>query len=109
MKMKSKMLSWNGMETSPEVETRVSQWDRLGEKEAQMKRESHFPPGWDEERVRSVLEYYESQTEDEAVAEHEAAYEDPAHAMMAIPKELVPAVNALLAKHDSPQSTPTVS
>ena len=33
-----------------------------------MKRESHFPPGWDEERVRSVLEYYESQTEDEAVA-----------------------------------------
>ena len=29
--------------------------------------------------------------------------------MMAIPKELVPAVNALLAKHDSPQSTPTVS
>ena len=42
-----------------------------------MKRESQFPPGWDEERVRSVLEYYESQTEDEAVAEHEAAYEDP--------------------------------
>ena len=74
-----------------------------------MKRESHFPPGWDEERVRSVLEYYESQTEDEAVAEHEAAYEDPTHAMMAIPKDLVPAVNALLAKHDSPQSTPTVS
>ena len=59
-----------------------------------MKRESHFPPGWDEERVRSVLEYYESQTEDEAVAEDEAAYEDPTHAMMAIPKELVPTVNA---------------
>ncbi len=76
------------------------------EKEAQMNR---FPPGWDEERVRSVLEYYESQTEDEAVAEDEAAYEDQTHAMMAIPKELVPAVRELLAKHGSPQSTPTVS
>ena len=57
-----------------------------------MKRESHFPPGWDAERVRRVLEHYESQTEDEAVAEHEAAYEDPTHTMMAIPKELVPTV-----------------
>ena len=50
-----------------------------------MTRESHFPPGWDAERVRRVLEYYESQTEDEAVAEHEAAYENPAYTMMAIP------------------------
>ena len=71
-----------------------------------MKRESH-PPGWDAERVRRVLEHYESQTEDEAVAEDEAAYEDPKYTMMAIPKDLVPAVRALLAKHASPQSTPT--
>ena len=74
-----------------------------------MKRESHFLPGWDAERVRRVLEYYESQTEDEAVAEHEAAYEDPKYTMMAIPKELVPAVRALLAKHDSQKPTPTAS
>ena len=78
-------------------------------RERQMKRESHFPPGWDAERVRRVLEYYESQTEDEAVEEHKAAYEDPTHTMMAIPKELVPAVRALLAKHASPQSTPTAT
>ena len=59
-----------------------------------------FPPGWDEERVRSVLEYYESQTEDEAVAEHEAAYEDnPHYTMMDIPHELVPAVRELISKH----------
>jgi hypothetical protein len=37
-----------------------------------MKR-NKFPPGWDEERVRRVLEHYEKQTEDEAVAEDEAA------------------------------------
>jgi hypothetical protein len=61
-----------------------------------------FPPGWDEERVRSVLEYYESQTEDEAVAEDEAAYKDNQHyTMMDIPHELVPAVRELISKHDA--------
>jgi quinol monooxygenase YgiN len=37
-----------------------------------------FPPGWDEQRVRRVLEHYESQTEEEAVAEDEAGVaQDP--------------------------------
>jgi predicted HicB family RNase H-like nuclease len=42
---------------------------------AKARKKSEFPPGWDDERVRRVLEHYESQTEDEAVAEHEAALE----------------------------------
>ena len=74
-----------------------------------MKRESHLTPGWDAERVRRVLEYYESQTEDEAVAEDEAAYENPKYTIMAIPKALVPAVSEILSKHDSPQSVPTAT
>ena len=41
-----------------------------------MMKANKFPPGWDEERVRRVLEHYEAQTEEEAVAEDEAAYED---------------------------------
>lgn len=36
-------------------------------------RQNRFPPGWDEERVQKVLTHYEEQTEDEAVAEDEAA------------------------------------
>jgi len=32
-------------------------------------RQTEFPPGWDENRVREVLEHYETQTEEEAVAE----------------------------------------
>ena len=64
-----------------------------------MKTTSEFPPGWDEERVRRVINYYESQTEDEAVAEDEAAFEDPGQTVMLIPNELVPAVRELLAKH----------
>lgn len=59
---------------------------------------SRFPPGWDEARVQKVLEHYERQTEEEAVAEDEAAYEDPKQTLMAIPNELVPAVRQLLAK-----------
>jgi hypothetical protein len=35
-----------------------------------------FPLGWDEERVHRVLAHYEEQTEEEAVAEDEAALED---------------------------------
>ena len=37
-------------------------------------KDSYFPPGWDEDRVRQVLSHYELQTEDEAVAEDEAAF-----------------------------------
>ena len=50
-----------------------------------MKTTSEFPPGWDEERVRRVINYYESQTEDEAVAEDEAAFEDPGQTVMLNP------------------------
>jgi hypothetical protein len=56
-----------------------------------------FPPGWDKERVRKVLAHYESQSEEEAVAEDEAAYEDPKQTVIEIPNELVPAVRELLA------------
>lgn len=35
-------------------------------------KQSKFPPGWDKQRVRRVLEHYESQTDEEAVAEGEA-------------------------------------
>jgi len=35
-----------------------------------------FPKGWDEERVRRVLAHYETQTEEEALAEDEAAYNE---------------------------------
>lgn len=60
-----------------------------------------FPPRWDEERVRKVLVQYEEQTEDEAVAEDEAAFEDSTQTVMEIPNELVPAVRELIAKHQA--------
>jgi len=62
-------------------------------------KQSKFPPGWDEKRVRDVLAHYESQTEEEAVAEDEAAFEDVDQTFMEIPTELVPKVRELIAKH----------
>lgn len=64
-------------------------------------KQNHFPPGWDEERVRKVLAHYEEQTEDEAVAEDEATFEDQKQTVMEIPNELVPAVRELIAKHQA--------
>lgn len=62
-----------------------------------MSRRSRFPTGWDEERVRRVLAHYEEQTEEEAIAEDEAAFEDRTHTVMEIPVDLVPEVRKLLA------------
>lgn len=62
-------------------------------------KQNKFPPGWDEERVRRVLAHYEQQTEAEAVAEDEAAFEDSTQAVVEVPRELVPAIRELIAKH----------
>lgn len=59
----------------------------------------HFPPGWDEARVKSVLDHYESQSDEEAVAEDEASFEQTTDTTMTIPTELVPAVRELIQKH----------
>jgi hypothetical protein len=64
-------------------------------------KQSKFPPGWDEERVRKVLAHYEEQTEDEAVAEDEAAFEAKGQTVMEVPNDLVPIVRQLIAKRHS--------
>ena len=64
-----------------------------------MKKQNGFPPGWNEERVQSVIAYYDQQTEDEAVAEAEEALENESSVLIEVPIELVPAVRKLIAKH----------
>jgi hypothetical protein len=61
-------------------------------------RQSKYPAGWNQERVRRVLEHYEAQSDEEAVAEDEAAYESTTHATMEVPVELVPLVRELIEK-----------
>lgn len=61
-------------------------------------RPTKYPDGWDEARVKRVLAHYEQQSDSEAVAEDEAAYESTTHTAMEVPVDMVPAVRELLAK-----------
>ena len=61
-------------------------------------KKNRYPPGWNEERVREVLAHYEDQTDEEAVAEDEAAFEGLTDTVMVVPKKLVPAVRELIAR-----------
>ncbi len=64
--------------------------------------ESQFPAGWDAERVQRLIDYYEGLSEDEQVAEDEAAMaERDGQTVIAVPVELLPAIRRLLANHKS--------
>ena len=57
-----------------------------------------LPHGWDESRVRKVLDHYESQSDDAAAAEDQEAFESTTHTAMEVPIDLVPEVRNLIAK-----------
>ena len=66
-----------------------------------MKRRNRFPQGWNEARVRAVLEHYEHQTDDEAVAEDEEAFRKRDQTVMVVPKRLVPAITKLIKREET--------
>ena len=57
-----------------------------------------YPRGWNQSRVRRVLDYYESQTDDEAAREIQSALENTT---MEVPTALGPVVRELIAKRKS--------
>jgi hypothetical protein len=61
-------------------------------------KQTKFPQGWNEDRVRKLLEHYDAQSDEEAVAEDEAAYDSITHTAMDVPVDLVPKVRELIAK-----------
>jgi hypothetical protein len=61
-------------------------------------KQTKFPEGWNEDRVRKLLEHYEAQSDEEAVAEDEAAFDSVTHTAMEVPVDLVPKVRELIAK-----------
>ena len=61
-------------------------------------KQNKYPSGWNERKVRKVLKHYESQTEEQAIAEDEAAYELKDQTVMVVPKKLVPEITKLIAK-----------
>ena len=63
-------------------------------------KQARFPKGWDEKRMSEQLAYYETQTEDEIVAEDEATLIDSEQTIMEVPSKLMPMVRELIAKHE---------
>ena len=55
-----------------------------------------YPPGWNKQRVQEVLDHLETRTEEETIAEDEAAFEQDYTAMQ-VPRKLVPVVRQLIA------------
>ena len=66
-----------------------------------MAKKSKFPAGWDEARVKAVLQHYEGQTDDEAVAEDEAAFRARGQTVMVVPQRLVPAITKLITRENT--------
>ena len=63
-----------------------------------------YPRGWNQARVRRVLEYYESQSDEEVAAEIEAGFESTT---MEVPRALVPVVRVLIAKRKAARAKKT--
>jgi aminoglycoside/choline kinase family phosphotransferase len=63
--------------------------------------QNRFPPGWDEERVRRVLDHYENQTDEEALAEDEESFDRATHTIIEVPRELLSAIRNLIAKRQA--------
>jgi hypothetical protein len=57
-----------------------------------------LPAGWTEERIRKLADHYDNQSEDEQVAEHEAAFRAEGYTVMVVPTELVPAIRKIIAR-----------
>ena len=65
--------------------------------------EQRFPAGWDEQRVKRLIAQCESVTEEEQVAEDEAAVcEQKGQAVVTVPEALLPAIRQLIADATGP-------
>ena len=60
--------------------------------------ENYFPQGWDEKRVKSLIERYDSISDEEQIAEDEAAVAEQAgQTVISVPDNLLPAIRQLIA------------
>ncbi|HEX4125929.1 MAG TPA: hypothetical protein VHY37_14475 [Tepidisphaeraceae bacterium] len=57
-----------------------------------------LPKGWDGRRVAALADYYDRQSDDDAIAEAQAAYNSAKTAMIQVPIDLVPKVEKLIRK-----------
>ena len=65
------------------------------------KRKQQYPAGWNEARTQALADHYDSQSEDEQVAEHEAAFAAEGQTVLVVPTELVPKIVRMIRKKQS--------
>jgi hypothetical protein len=58
-----------------------------------------FPPGWNERKVRAVIQHYEQLTDEELAREIETAPEIAGETLISVPTELLPAIRSLILGH----------
>ena len=61
-------------------------------------KKQRLPKGWTEDQIRKLAEHHDNLTDDEEVAEIEAALNDENQTMMMVPTELVPEIVKLINK-----------
>jgi hypothetical protein len=67
--------------------------------------EQQFPPGWDEDRVKQLIAHYDALTEEEQVAEDEAAVaQQDGQTVITVPDALLPAIRQMIADASEPAS-----
>ena len=63
-----------------------------------------FPPGWNEAKVRAVIDHYDNLTDEERAREIEEAVEIEDQTAMAVPTEMVPDIARLIDDHQGKSS-----
>jgi len=71
---------------------------RIDASRTKRKKKQQFPRGWDEKRIKDVIDYYDRQTEEEELAEYEAAMKLDGQSVLLVPTKLVPEIQRLIAR-----------
>ncbi len=61
-------------------------------------KKQRLPRGWTEKRIRELAARHDQQTEDEQAAEIKAALSAEGQTVLVVPTELVPEIEALIAR-----------
>jgi hypothetical protein len=69
---------------------------RVANQKGKKLQKQSFPPGWNDKRVKKVIAYYDNQTEDEELAEYEAAMRVKGQSVIFVPTELIPEIRRLI-------------
>lgn len=59
---------------------------------------NRYPKGWNRKKVRQVAAYYDHQSDEQAIAEAEAAYRKRKSALIEVPLKLLPRLRRMLAR-----------